>query len=167
MVSELQPQIDEWIPHLKCQSVLWATIAIEIYKHSVHVIYTWLMGSTAVVVIHHRTPYVHLSMSYSGFSPALSLSYRILYFSELSRPVSSSMQQGQRNGMSSYVVRAGTSYCWSNYYQTGRLRQAGADGPKLLAEQARFKESGVGRWETCLRLLFHANGGTIQVPTET
>lgn len=69
----------------KCQSVLWATIAIDLQEHCTCYLHLQLMGSTAVVFTYHRTPYVHLSMSYSGFSSALSLTYRMLYFSELSK----------------------------------------------------------------------------------
>lgn len=75
------------------QSVLWATTSYtDLQTHCT--CYLHLMGSTAILSIHHRTPYTHISMSYTSFSPALSLGYRILYFSELSGPVSSSIQQG-------------------------------------------------------------------------
>ena len=151
--------------------VLWATIAIEIYKNTTCYLHLQLMGSTAVVFTHHRTPYVHLSMSYSGFSPALSLAYRKLYFSELSRPVSSSMQQGWGMGwvprwLGLVPVTVGATII----KQEGWDRQGLMDQsswPSAMTEQARFKESGVGLWETCLRLLLHADGGTIQVQTET
>lgn len=83
MVSELQPQIDdEWIPHFnkmsKCS--VGNNSYRDLQEHCTCYLHLQLMGSTAAVFTHHRTPYVHLSMSYSGFSPALSLAYRIFFW---------------------------------------------------------------------------------------
>lgn len=167
MVSELQP--DRWMTHIstKCQSK--CSVGNNSYRdlqaHCTCYLHLQLMGSTAVVFIHHRTPYMHLSMSYSGFSSALAWprGYFIFLNSlDLFLPLCN-----RARGMGWVPTWLGLIPVTGGatiIKQEGWDRQGLTDQsswPSAMTEQARFKESGVGLWETCLRLLLHADGSII------
>lgn len=68
----------------KANQVLWPTTSYgDLQAHCTCYLHFELTGSTAFLSIHHKIPYVHLNMSYTGLSPILSMAYRICLFSTL------------------------------------------------------------------------------------
>lgn len=145
MVFELQPQIDDE-SHIstKSQSVFCGQqLAIDLQAHCTCYLHLQSMGSTAFLSIHHKIPYVHLSMSYTDLSPILGLAYRILLFFWTLQTC--------------FFLHTTGLEEWDELLKVG-----GADGTKLLAQCHGWNGNQGVRCKK-LRLLLHTDGDTIQV----